>query len=68
MRRNTIIALSAAGAVAAGCASMMMGEAQTSAKAIATMKTSFKEQGQAKLDRLDQDEVQRLCSEYNGDK
>ena len=28
------------------------------------MKASFKEQGQAKLDRLDQDEVQRTCSEY----
>jgi len=28
------------------------------------MKTSFKENGQAKLDRLDQDEVQATCSKY----
>ena len=28
------------------------------------MKASFKERGQAKLDRLDQDETQRLCSQY----
>ena len=27
------------------------------------MKTSFKERGQAKLDRLDQDDMQRLCSQ-----
>jgi sulfur-oxidizing protein SoxX len=32
------------------------------------MKTSFKENGQAKLDRLTQDETQRLCSEYSGEK
>jgi sulfur-oxidizing protein SoxX len=32
------------------------------------MKASFQEQGQAKLDRLDQDEVQKVCSEYNGDR
>jgi sulfur-oxidizing protein SoxX len=28
------------------------------------MKASFKERGQAKLDRLEQDETQRLCSQY----
>ena len=28
------------------------------------LKASFKERGQAKLDRLDQDETQRLCSQY----
>ncbi|MEO8385318.1 MAG: sulfur oxidation c-type cytochrome SoxX [Betaproteobacteria bacterium] len=28
------------------------------------MKASFKDRGQAKLDRLDQDETQRLCSQY----
>ena len=31
-------------------------------KAVAVMKASFNEKGQAKLDRLDQDETQRLCS------
>jgi sulfur-oxidizing protein SoxX len=28
------------------------------------MKASFKDRGQAKVDRLDQDETQRLCSQY----
>jgi sulfur-oxidizing protein SoxX len=35
-------------------------------KALASMKTSFKESGQAKLDRLDQDAMQKACSEYPG--
>jgi sulfur-oxidizing protein SoxX len=43
-------------------------DSATTANALALMKASFKEQGQAKLDRLDQDEVQRLCSEYSGDR
>jgi len=30
------------------------------------MKASFKDAGQAKLDRLDQDETQRTCSQYVG--
>ena len=37
-----------------------------SAKAAAVMKASFKERGQAKLDRLDQDDMQKTCSEYSG--
>jgi sulfur-oxidizing protein SoxX len=68
MQKKMIIALGLAGFVAAGCASMMMGEDETGAKALATMKASFKENGQAKLDRLDQDEVQHLCTEYSGDR
>ena len=47
-------------AIAAGCASMSDQEA--SQKALQLMKTSFSERGQAKLDRLDQDETQKLCS------
>ncbi len=47
-------------AIAAGCASMSDQEA--SQKALELMKTSFSERGQAKLDRLDQDETQKLCS------
>ena len=46
--------------VAAGCASMSDQEA--SQKALEMMKASFNERGQAKLDRLDQDNAQRLCS------
>jgi sulfur-oxidizing protein SoxX len=70
MKNNiTIAVLGITGAVAVGCASMAHNdEAALGAKALELMKASFHEQGQAKLDRLDQDEVQRVCSEYNGDR
>ena len=70
MKNNiTIAVLGIAGAVAVGCASMAHNdEAALGAKALELMKASFHEQGQAKLDRLDQDEVQKVCSEYNGDR
>ena len=48
-----------------GCATAPS-EAETSAKAAAMLKSSFKEQGQAKLDRLDQDDMQKTCSQYTG--
>ena len=67
--KRTMIGLAAAATLAAGCAAMMgPSEAEKSARALAVMKTSFKDRGQAKLDRLEQDEVQRLCSEYIGEK
>lgn len=47
-------------AAAAGCATMSDQEATQ--RAIDVMKASFNERGQAKLDRLDQDETQKLCS------
>ena len=50
-------------AAAAGCATMMS-DSEVASKALAMMKTSFKANGQAKLDRLDQDEVQSTCSQY----
>jgi sulfur-oxidizing protein SoxX len=62
MKTKMIVALSAGGMAVAGCAAMMGAEDQFAAKAVAMMKASFHEQGQAKLDRLDQDEVQRVCS------
>jgi sulfur-oxidizing protein SoxX len=68
MTKKTILALAVAGAVAAGCAVMGGGEEQHAARALAMMKTSFKESGQAKLDRLDQDETQKLCSIHATDK
>ena len=46
--------------IASGCASV--NDAEVTQKAVAVMKASFNERGQAKLDRLDQDEAQRLCS------
>jgi sulfur-oxidizing protein SoxX len=60
-----IAAALAAAALVAGCATGAS-DAEMSAKATAVMKSSFKERGQAKLDRLDQDETQRLCSENAG--
>jgi len=55
------------GLIAAGCASTYVSEEQREAQALAMMKTSFKANGQATLDRLDQDDMQKMCSRYNGD-
>ena len=69
MKKTRIAALSAAALAIAGCASMMGGDPDpTHAKAVAMMKASFNERGQAKLDRLDQDDAQRTCSEYHAAK
>ena len=60
--------IAAAGLAAAGCAAMMGGgdaSQDHAAKAIAVMKSSFKPKGQAQLDRIDQDETQRLCTQYH---
>jgi sulfur-oxidizing protein SoxX len=69
MRRTTLSSLLAAALVVPivlfGCATGPS-DAETSAKAAAMMKASFRDQGQAKLDRLDQDDMQRACSEYTG--
>jgi L-cysteine S-thiosulfotransferase len=48
-----------------GCATAPT-DAEVSAKASAVLRSSFREQGQAKLDRLDQDDMQKTCSEYSG--
>jgi L-cysteine S-thiosulfotransferase len=52
-------------AVLVGCATPRAPEV-TPEKTAAVLKSSFRERGQAKLDRLDQDETQRLCSEFDG--
>ena len=67
MNKTTTI-LAALGVLAAGCATKVISDAEAEAKALAMMKTSFKERGQAKLDRLDQDDMQKMCSHYVGDK
>jgi sulfur-oxidizing protein SoxX len=65
-------ALAAVGiaALLGGCAGSQApsgaGDAQLQATALELMKASFKEHGIAKLDRLDQDETQALCSRYAG--
>ncbi len=56
------VAVGAAAAVI-GCATAPS-DAEVNAKAAAMLKTSFKARGQAGLDRLDQDETQKLCSQY----
>ena len=60
----------AACALAAACSSIVQREeaAPSPAQVEALLKSSFKAQGQAKLDRLDQDDVQRLCSQVRPDK
>jgi L-cysteine S-thiosulfotransferase len=65
MKKNTIVILGALG-LAVGCAHMASGDAPDTygEKALQVMKASFRESGQAKLDRLNQDDMQRLCSEY----
>lgn len=57
---NRSYALAALAALVAGCASMSDEEAAQ--RAMAVMKASFNERGQARLDRLNQDEAQKLCS------
>ena len=52
-------------AILVGCVTAP-NDAEVSAKAAVVLAASFKEQGQAKLDRLTQDDTQRTCSEYAG--
>jgi sulfur-oxidizing protein SoxX len=68
MQKKHWIALASAAAIAVGCASMAPGpsDAEARAKAVEVMKASFKDRGQAKVDRLTQDETQALCSQYAG--
>lgn len=49
--------------VLAGCA-MLSPKEVTQADALALMKSAFKSRGQADAARLNQDELQRVCSEY----
>jgi len=58
--KNQSILLLGGLAVLAGCASMMGPSKEESLQAV---KSSFKERGPAKLDRLDQNEIQQICSE-----
>jgi sulfur-oxidizing protein SoxX len=48
--------------VLASCAAPTMGMSSAS-ELLATLKSSFSERGPAKMDRLDQNEVQRICTE-----
>lgn len=60
-----IIAVSALGAIlVAGCATVAT-DNRYAERALEVMKASFKEKGQAGLDRINQDETQKLCSRTN---
>jgi len=65
MRIRTLFVWAGLAALAVGCATTPS-DTEVNAKAAQMMKASFKENGQAKLDRLDQDDTQRLCSLYAG--
>jgi sulfur-oxidizing protein SoxX len=67
MRKLKGVCLGAVAAAAAvfGCATMPT-DAQTSARAAAVLKASFRANGQAGLDRLDQDDTQQACTQYAG--
>ncbi len=60
-----LVAAIVAPAILFGCATAPS-DAEVAAKATASMKASFKEQGQATLDRLVQDDTQKSCSEHAG--
>jgi sulfur-oxidizing protein SoxX len=69
LTRRTKIALAGVAAVLAlaGCAGSVApgpSDAQARAKALEMMKAGFADKGIAKLDRLNQDETQALCSQY----
>ena len=59
------VVVAGAAAVVIGCATAPS-DAETSAKAAQVLKASFKARGQAGIDRLDQDETQKTCTEYAG--
>jgi sulfur-oxidizing protein SoxX len=67
MRRHHLTWLLAASTAATlvGCATGPSDD-EINAKAAAVLRSSFKERGQAKLDRLAQDDTQKTCSQYAG--
>ena len=68
MRAHTGVAIAVATltALAVAACAMAPSKEETAAKAAAMLKTSFKANGQAGLDRLEQDETQRTCSALDG--
>ncbi len=62
VRRRTVVTTACvlSATLLAGCSSL-----PSAAEALAAIKGSFSERGIAKLDRLDQTEIQKVCSESN---
>jgi len=61
MTKRSIVLATLVAVAIIGCATAPSSE-DTAAKAAAMLKSSFKANGQAGLDRLDQDETERVCS------
>jgi sulfur-oxidizing protein SoxX len=66
--KTTVKATLATGAAVAlaGCASMMYSP-PSEQETLAVIKSSFKDRGIAKVDRLEQSELQKLCTQYRND-
>jgi sulfur-oxidizing protein SoxX len=64
--KNTILAFSLTAVALAACTGLRTSEGPTvtTEQTLAVLKASFHDKGQAKLDRLDQDEVQKACSDH----
>jgi L-cysteine S-thiosulfotransferase len=60
--KKAFIFASVVAAVMAGCATMEGGDAALQKQAAETMKRDFHARGIAKMDRLNQDELQRVCT------
>jgi L-cysteine S-thiosulfotransferase len=65
-RASVAMIVATLGALAVAACAMAPSKEETAAKAAAMLKTSFKANGQAGLDRLEQDETQRTCSALDG--
>ena len=62
--KTKILALAVAAAAAAGCAGMMESKPAVSYEHTQSVfKSSFQDKGQAKADRLEQDDLQKACSD-----
>ena len=62
MRSYTRLGLLVVTAIFGGGCATALDESETAAKAAAALKASFRPAGQAGVDRLEQDETQRVCS------
>ncbi|HEY1058851.1 MAG TPA: sulfur oxidation c-type cytochrome SoxX [Limnobacter sp.] len=62
MRKTVYIALSATGITIAGCAALQSGPEVSNAEVRQELLSSFQDKGQAKLDRVQQTELQEACS------
>ncbi len=60
---RALISAGVIAAVIAGCASMEGGDPALQKQAADTMKRDFHARGMAKMDRLNQDELQRVCTD-----